>query len=51
MKKIPVADFLGAMGRTKHLLNPEFSEILSEMQKNIDLKWEKLKAKAENSIL
>ena len=50
-EKIPVADFLGAMGRTKHLLNPEFSEILSEMQKNIDLKWEKLKAKAENSIL
>ena len=26
MKKIPVADFLGAMGRTKHLLNPEFSK-------------------------
>ena len=32
----PVADILGAMGRTKHLLKPEFNEILSEMQKNID---------------
>ena len=50
-EKIPVADFLGAMGRTKHLLKPEFNEILSEMQKNIDLKWEKLKARAESYIL
>ena len=39
------------MGRTKHLLKPEFNEILSEMQKNIDLKWEKLKARAESCIL
>ena len=50
-EKIPVSDFLGAMGRTKHMLQPEFEEILDEMQKNIDIKWDKLKAKAENSVL
>lgn len=50
-EKIPVREFLKAMGRTKHLLKPEFEEVLNKMQENVDKRWERLKAKAENNIL
>lgn len=50
-EKLAIGEFLGAMGRTKHLLKPEYSSILNEIQENIDKKWQKLKIQAENSAL
>ncbi|WP_058485898.1 thiamine pyrophosphate-dependent enzyme [Defluviitalea phaphyphila] len=50
-KKIPVANWLKMMGRTKHLTKPEYSNIVEEIQKEIDRRWERLKAKHENPLL
>lgn len=50
-KKIPVTDFLGRMGRTKHLLKAEYGEVTEALQKEVDRRFERLKAKAENPLL
>ena len=49
--KIPVSDWLAMMGRTKHLLKEEYSEIVAEMQKEVDRRFQVLKAKDENPVL
>ena len=49
--KIPVADWFKMMGRTKHLLLDEFSDILSAVQNEVDLRWEKLKVRDKSDIL
>lgn len=41
-KKISVAEFLGSVGRTKHLLKPEYEDILERIQQSVDKKWEDL---------
>ena len=50
-KKIPVADFLKMMGRTKHLCGEEYSEILSLIQQEVDRRWKRLKALSEHPEL
>lgn len=50
-RKIPVTDWLKMMGRTKHLTNEKYKNITDEMQKEIDRRWEILKAKAEHKLL
>lgn len=35
-KKIPVAEWLGMMGRTRHLLKEEYRSVTEEIQKEID---------------
>ena len=49
--KIPVADWFKMMGRTKHLLLDEFSDILSAVQNEVDLRWERLKVRDKSDIL
>lgn len=49
--KIPVADWFKMMGRTKHLLLDEFGDILSAVQNEVDLRWERLKARDKSDIL
>lgn len=49
--KIPVADWFKMMGRTKHLLLDDFSDILSAVQNEVDLRWERLKARDKSDIL
>jgi pyruvate ferredoxin oxidoreductase beta subunit len=41
-EKKPVIDWLKMQGRFKHLFKGDQKEILDEIQKNIDLEWERL---------
>ena len=50
-KKIPVIDWFGKMGRTKHLTDERYNYIVEEVQREIDRRWERLKARAESDIL
>ena len=50
-KKIPVSDWLKMMGRTKHLCEERYSEILSSIQQEVDLRWNRLKALSEHPEL
>lgn len=50
-KKIPVTDWLSKMGRTKHLVKEQYKDVTDAMQKEVDRRYERLKARAENPIL
>lgn len=50
-KKIPVAEWLGMMGRTRHLLKEEYRSVTEEIQKEIDRRYDRLKARAEHPLL
>lgn len=50
-KKIPVLQWLSMMGRTKHLQKDEYRGVAEDLQREIDRRFEVLKAKSENPIL
>ncbi len=50
-KKIPVADWLKMMGRTKHLCDEKYSEIVNDIQNEVDRRWKRLKILAEHPEL
>lgn len=50
-KKIPVTEWLGMMGRTRHLLKEEYRSVTEEIQKEIDRRYDRLKARAEHPLL
>ena len=50
-KKIPVADWLAMMGRTRHLTKPQYRGVAETIQKEIDRRWERLKALSEHPLL
>lgn len=50
-KKIPVLDWLAMMGRTKHLAKENYKEVVAEIQGEVDRRWERLKARAEQPLL
>jgi len=50
-KKRPVLDFLSMMGRTQHLKKAEYEAVVGSIQQEVDRRWERLKARAENPIL
>ena len=41
-KKIPVTDWLAMMGRTKHLLKEEYSEVTERLQNEVDARFSEL---------
>lgn len=50
-KAIPVIDWLKMMGRTKHLVKEEYTEIVSELQDEIDRRFQRLVEKSESRYL
>lgn len=50
-KKIPVVEWLAMMGRTKHLVKDEYSDIVTDIQAEVDRRFERLKARADNPLL
>lgn len=50
-KKIPVTEWLGMMGRTKHLLKEEYRPITDEIQAEVDRRYARLCARAEHPLL
>ncbi|MBQ4258915.1 MAG: pyruvate synthase [Lachnospiraceae bacterium] len=50
-QKIPVADWLKMMGRTRHLCEDNYFEIMENIQKEVDRRWSRLKAQAAHPEL
>lgn len=50
-KKVPVSDWLKLMGKTRHLLKPENEAALQEFEREVDRRWNRLKAKHEHPDL
>lgn len=50
-KKTPVTEWLKMMGRTRHLCGDKYQEITNRIQSEVDRRWERLKAQAENPLL
>ncbi len=48
-KKLPVSEWLGMMGKTKHMLKTP--DLLAEFQKEVDRRWYRLKAMHESPLL
>lgn len=46
-----VGDWLGLMGKTKHILKPEHEDQLDMTEKEVDTRWRRLKIKHENPEL
>lgn len=50
-KQIPVTEWLGMMGRTKHLIKPEYQFVVNDIEAEIHRRWTRLKARSESEIL
>lgn len=50
-EKVPVIEWFLKMGRTKHLKSDAYEEIVESIQKEIDRRWTRLKARAESPYL
>ncbi len=50
-KKIPVSEWLGMMGRTKHLCEEKYREKLHRIQQEVDNRWRRLKALSDHPEL
>lgn len=49
--RVPLTDWLKTMGKTKHLLKPEYAEQLHAFEQEVERRWLRLKAKHENPLL
>ncbi len=49
--RLPVADWLKRMGKTKHLLSPKNVELLKSFEAEVDRRWRRLKAMHEHEEL
>lgn len=50
-KKIPAADWLKMMGRTRHLMNDRYADVVQAIQNEIDHRWLRLKARNDCELL
>jgi pyruvate ferredoxin oxidoreductase alpha subunit len=50
-KRIPLSDWLVYMGKSKHLLKEENKPMLDDFGREIEARWQRLKAKHENPLL
>ncbi|WP_339062652.1 transketolase C-terminal domain-containing protein [Tepidibacillus marianensis] len=50
-KRVPVGEWLGMLGKTKHLLKPEYEPTLKSFETEVERRWQRLKAKHENPLL
>lgn len=50
-RRRPVSDWLGLMGKTKHLLSPDHQKRLEYIEKEIDRRWQRLKIMHEHEGL
>ncbi len=50
-KKIPVAEWLSMMGRTKHLCGDAYGEVRDAIQQEVDRRWNRLKVLSEHPAL
>jgi len=50
-RRHPVSDWLGLMGKTKHLLAPKNASLIKELEKEVQRRWRRLKAMHEHPLL
>ena len=50
-KKLPVEEWLKLMGKTKHLMKPGNKGIVEEFQREVDRRWNRIKALSEHPLL
>jgi pyruvate ferredoxin oxidoreductase alpha subunit len=50
-RRIPVAQWLGLMGKTRHLTRPGFETELAEVEAEVERRWRRLKAMSEHPEL
>jgi pyruvate ferredoxin oxidoreductase alpha subunit len=50
-RRIPVAQWLGMMGKTRHLTRPGFESELAEIETEVERRWHRLKAMSEHPEL
>ncbi|WP_059173746.1 thiamine pyrophosphate-dependent enzyme [Bacillus sp. FJAT-27445] len=50
-KRVPASEWLRYMGKSKHLLKEENKELLAAFEKEIENRWQRLKAKNEHPML
>lgn len=50
-KKIPVSDWLKMMGRTRHLCEDKYTDVLNSIQQEVDSRWKRLKTMSEHPKL
>ena len=50
-KRTPVSQWLGMMGKSKHLLKPEYAPTLQAFEQEVERRWRRLKAMHEHPLL
>lgn len=50
-KRVPVAQWLKTMGKTRHLLREENKDLLDEIEAEVERRWQRLKAMHEHPLL
>ena len=50
-KRVPAAEWLGMMGKTRHLLEPEHKLVLEAFEAEVERRWRRLKAMHEHPLL
>ncbi|MBI4249816.1 MAG: pyruvate synthase [Elusimicrobia bacterium] len=50
-RRIPAAEFLAKMGKTRHLTQASAAEVLSAFEAEVDRRWKRLKAMHESPVL
>ena len=50
-KRIPISEWLGMLGKSKHMLNPEYSDTLHTLEKEVERRWLRLKAMHDHPLL
>ena len=50
-RRVPVAEWLKLMGKTKHLLKPANEATLASIEAEVDRRWQRLKVKDEHPLL
>ena len=50
-KRVPASEWLKLMGKTRHLLKPEYAEELKAFEAEVERRWARLKARHEHPLL
>jgi len=50
-KRVPVIEWLKMMGKTKHMVKDDYKPELESFEKEVERRWQRLKAMAENPLL
>ena len=50
-RRLPVADWLKLMGKTKHLCQPDNEALLASIEAEVERRWQRLKAMHDNPLL